>query len=115
MQATPLFRDKTKFHLMADPLMGGDYPMKALYQALAIAAMCLQEEASTRPLMSDVVTALEFLSGNKKELDAEDKDEDEDEEKAGEETFKSPPALQSFTSRLERAESHDTNGVRERD
>ncbi|XP_055801495.1 probable serine/threonine-protein kinase PBL23 [Solanum dulcamara] len=113
--ATPLFRDKTKFHLMADPSMGGDYPMKALYQALAIAAMCLQEEASTRPLMSDVVTALEFLSGNKKKLDAEDKDEDEDEKKAAEETFKSPPALQSFTSRLERAESHDTNGVRERD
>uniref|UniRef100_M0ZKP7 non-specific serine/threonine protein kinase n=1 Tax=Solanum tuberosum TaxID=4113 RepID=M0ZKP7_SOLTU len=111
--ATPLFRDKTKFHLMADPLMGGDYPMKALYQALAIAAMCLQEEASTRPLMSDVVTALEFLSGNKKELDAED--EDEDEEKVTEETCKSPPALQSFTSRLERAESHDTNGIRERD
>lgn len=108
MQATPLFRDKTKFHLMADPLMGEDYPMKALYQALAIAAMCLQEEAGTRPLMSDVVTALEFLSGNKKELDAEDEDEDEDEEG----TCKSPPALQSFTSRLERA---DTNGIRERD
>ncbi|MCD9646330.1 putative serine/threonine-protein kinase pbl23 [Datura stramonium] len=113
--ATPLFRDKTKFHLMADPLMGGDYPMKALYQALAIAAMCLQEEASTRPLMSDVVTALEFLSGNRKELDAEYEDEDEDEEKATQDNCKSPPALQSFTSRLERAESKDTNGVRERD
>ncbi|KAK4344014.1 hypothetical protein RND71_037108 [Anisodus tanguticus] len=111
--ATPLFRDKTKFHLMADPLMGGDYPMKALYQALAIAAMCLQEEANTRPLMSDVVTALEFLSGNKKELDAEE--EDEDEEEAEKNTFKSPPALQSFTSRLERAESNDANGIRERD
>lgn len=113
--ATPLFRDKTKFHLMADPLMGGDYPMKALYQALAIAAMCLQEEASTRPLMSDVVTALEFLSGNRKELFAEDKDEEQDEEKAAEETLKSPHALQSFTSRLEHAESQDTNGIRERD
>ncbi|XP_059274663.1 probable serine/threonine-protein kinase PBL23 [Lycium ferocissimum] len=111
--ATPLFRDKTKFHLMADPLMGGDYPMKALYQALAIAAMCLQEEANTRPLMSDVVTALEFLSGNKKELDAED--EEEEEEETAENTFKSPPALQSFTSRLERAETKDANGVRERD
>lgn len=77
--------------------------MKALYQALAIAAMCLQEEASTRPLMSDVVTALEFLSGNRKELFAEDKDEEQDEEKAAEETLKSPHALQSFTSRLEHA------------
>lgn len=47
---------------MADPLLQGNYPLKGLYQALAVAAMCLQEEASTRPLMSDVVTALEFLA-----------------------------------------------------
>ncbi|KAF5728387.1 serine/threonine-protein kinase PBS1-like [Tripterygium wilfordii] len=63
--AQPLFKDRRKFALMADPLLEGKYPMKSLYQALAVAAMCLQEEASTRPLMSDVVTALEFLAGNK--------------------------------------------------
>lgn len=39
------------------------HQQKSLYQALAIAAMCLQEEADTRPLMTDVVTALEFLAG----------------------------------------------------
>ncbi|KAF9666959.1 hypothetical protein SADUNF_Sadunf16G0282800 [Salix dunnii] len=60
--ATPLFKDRRKFTLMADPLLQGNYPLKGLYQALAVAAMCLQEEASTRPLMSDVVTALEFLA-----------------------------------------------------
>lgn len=47
---------------MADPLLQDRYPVKGLYQALAVAAMCLQEEASTRPLISDVVTALAFLS-----------------------------------------------------
>ena len=47
---------------MADPLLEGNYPIKSLYQALAVAALCLQEEASTRPLISDVVSALEFLS-----------------------------------------------------
>jgi hypothetical protein len=62
VQATPLFKDRRKFTLMADPLLQGNYPLKGLYQALAVAAMCLQEEASTRPLMSDVVTALEFLA-----------------------------------------------------
>ncbi|KAF5178406.1 Kinase family protein [Thalictrum thalictroides] len=61
--AQPLFRDKRKFILMADPLLNGQYPLKGLYQALAVAAMCLQEEASTRPLISDVVTALEYLAG----------------------------------------------------
>lgn len=47
---------------MADPLLEGKFPSKGLHQALGIAAMCLQEEASTRPFISDVVTALEFLT-----------------------------------------------------
>ncbi|KAG0503609.1 hypothetical protein HPP92_003681 [Vanilla planifolia] len=59
--AEPLFKDKKRFAEMADPLLEGKYTTKGLYQALAVAAMCLQEEASTRPLMSDVVTALEYL------------------------------------------------------
>ncbi|XP_021804311.1 probable serine/threonine-protein kinase PBL23, partial [Prunus avium] len=60
--AQPLFKDRRKFTLMADPLLEDKYPMKGLYQALAVAAMCLQEEAATRPLISDVVTALEYLT-----------------------------------------------------
>ncbi|KAK9155756.1 hypothetical protein Sjap_003236 [Stephania japonica] len=60
--AQPLFRDKKKFQLMADPSLEGRYPLKALHQALAVAAMCLQEEASTRPSIGDVVTALEYLA-----------------------------------------------------
>ncbi|CAA0826527.1 Protein kinase superfamily protein [Striga hermonthica] len=60
--AKPLFKDRRKFTQMADPLLEGNYPAKGLYQALAVAAMCLQEEASTRPLIGDVVTALEFLA-----------------------------------------------------
>ena len=75
---------------MADPLLGHKYPLKGLYQALAVASMCLQEEASTRPLISDVVTALEFLSQPNDDLGSprdsfikgpvEDSEEDEDEE-----------------------------------
>lgn len=60
---------------MADPLLEGKYPMKGLYQALAVAAMCLQEEAATRPLISDVVTAMEFLAT--KNLQADDEDDEE--------------------------------------
>ncbi|XP_059664763.1 probable serine/threonine-protein kinase PBL23 isoform X2 [Cornus florida] len=70
--AQPLFKDKKKFPLMADPLLEGNYPLKGLYQALAVAAMCLQEEATIRPLISDVVTALEYLTvGNSNEEVAE--------------------------------------------
>lgn len=58
---------------MADPLLEGKYPIKGLYQALAVAAMCLLEEADDRPLISDVVTALEFLAiNNEEEPDTED-------------------------------------------
>jgi len=35
-----------------------------LYQALAVAAMCLQEQAASRPLIGDVVTALSYLASH---------------------------------------------------
>lgn len=60
--AQPIFRDPKRFPDMADPLLNRHYPEKDLNQAVAIAAMCLQEEAAARPLMSDVLTALSFLS-----------------------------------------------------
>ncbi|KAK1557833.1 hypothetical protein Q3G72_032759 [Acer saccharum] len=59
--AKPLIMDKEKFKLMADPLLEGRYPLKGLYQALAVAAMCIQEEADKRPKIGDVVTAIEYL------------------------------------------------------
>ncbi|CAN0901053.1 Probable serine/threonine-protein kinase PBL23 [Linum grandiflorum] len=80
--ATPLLNERKKFDLLADPLLGGNYPHKGLHQALAVAAMCLQEEAATRPLMSDVVTALEYLAiprGNGSEGRNDDDEEEEDE------------------------------------
>ncbi|KAI3855768.1 hypothetical protein MKX03_033448 [Papaver bracteatum] len=41
----------------------------SLEDHLLVAAMCLQEEASTRPLITDVVTALEYLSIPKNDND----------------------------------------------
>ncbi|KAK2419342.1 Protein kinase superfamily protein [Trifolium repens] len=60
--AQPIFRDPKKYGDLADPNLGTNYPEKDLNQVVAIAAMCLQEESAARPLMSDVVTALSFLS-----------------------------------------------------
>lgn len=62
IQARPLFKDRRKFPKMADPELQGQYPIRGLYQALAVAAMCLQEQAATRPLIGDVVTALTYLA-----------------------------------------------------
>lgn len=47
---------------MADPTLQGQYPTRGLYQALAIAAMCVQEQPTMRPLVADVVTALNYLA-----------------------------------------------------
>ncbi|XP_078180279.1 putative serine/threonine-protein kinase PBL25 [Carex rostrata] len=60
--AMPMFRDQKRYPDLIDPLIEDDYPSKALNQAVAVAAMCLQEEATVRPLMADVVMALSFLT-----------------------------------------------------
>lgn len=62
LQARPLFNDRRKFSKLADPRLQGRYPMRGLYQALAVASMCIQEQAATRPLIGDVVTALSYLA-----------------------------------------------------
>eukprot|EP00250_Pteridium_aquilinum_P006283 c16232_g1_i1 orf=678-2141(+) len=60
--ARPLFKDRRKFSQMADPKLRGRFPVRGLFQALAVAAMCLHEQAASRPLIADVVTALNFLA-----------------------------------------------------
>ncbi|KAM1082902.1 hypothetical protein FF1_021522 [Malus domestica] len=62
--ARPLFNDRRKFSKLADPRLQGRYPMRGLYQALAVASMCIQEQAATRPLIGDVVTALSYLANH---------------------------------------------------
>lgn len=47
---------------MVDPLLEGQYPVRGLYQALAIAAMCVQEQPNMRPAIYDVVMALSYLA-----------------------------------------------------
>lgn len=65
LQARPLFRDRKKFSQMIDPVLQGQYPVRGLYQSLAIAAMCVQEQPNMRPVISDVVTALNYLASQK--------------------------------------------------
>lgn len=55
---------------MADPVLQGQYPVRGLYQALAVAAMCVQEQPNMRPLIADVVTALSYLASQKYDPEA---------------------------------------------
>ena len=72
-----MFKDRDQFQKMADPRLEGNYPKKGLYQALAIAAMCLQEDDSARPAMSEVVSALAFLSSNKSPKAGDEENEED--------------------------------------
>ncbi|KAK3407076.1 probable serine/threonine-protein kinase PBL7 isoform X2 [Eucalyptus grandis] len=69
--ARPLFKDRRKFMLMADPTLQGQYPSRGLYQALAIAAMCVQDQPNLRPVIADVVTALTYLASQKHDPDTQ--------------------------------------------
>ncbi|KAG6760810.1 hypothetical protein POTOM_033991 [Populus tomentosa] len=63
--ARPMFKDRRNFSCMVDPLLQGQYPIRGLYQALAIAAMCVQEQPNMRPAVSDLVMALNYLAYHK--------------------------------------------------
>ncbi|XP_020535444.2 probable serine/threonine-protein kinase PBL21 [Jatropha curcas] len=58
----PFLKDQKKFYQLVDPLLQGRYPRRCLNYAVAITAMCLHEEAHFRPLIGDIVVALEYLA-----------------------------------------------------
>ncbi|CAL9198644.1 probable serine/threonine-protein kinase PBL25 [Musa acuminata AAA Group] len=60
--AEPMFKDQKRCCRLVDPLLQGDYPEKDMNQAVAVAAMCLQEEEAARPFITDVVVALSHLT-----------------------------------------------------
>lgn len=57
-----MFKNRKKFTEMADPMLQGQYPLKGLYQAIALAAMCVDEKAKMRPTIPDIVNSLNYLA-----------------------------------------------------
>ncbi|KAI3784159.1 hypothetical protein L1987_43253 [Smallanthus sonchifolius] len=62
LPAQPYFRESKRFPEMADPQLKGSFPDKSLNQAVGVAAMCVQDDPSVRPMISDAVAALSFLT-----------------------------------------------------
>ncbi|KAL2636754.1 hypothetical protein AAZV13_06G015400 [Glycine max] len=58
------FSDRKKFVQMIDPLLQENFPLRCLNQAMAITAMCIQEQPKFRPLIGDIVVALEYLASH---------------------------------------------------
>ncbi|KAI3903470.1 hypothetical protein MKW98_032124 [Papaver atlanticum] len=51
-----------EFTALADTLLKGRYPEQGLYQALSLAAECLQSEDASRPRIGDAVNVLSNLA-----------------------------------------------------
>ncbi|KAJ0086119.1 hypothetical protein Patl1_09387 [Pistacia atlantica] len=62
LQSRPLLKDQKKYSHLADPRLQGRFPRRCLNYAIAITAMCLNEEATYRPMVTDIVVALDYLA-----------------------------------------------------
>ncbi|KAL8262217.1 hypothetical protein R6Q59_026266 [Mikania micrantha] len=57
----PILRDKDRLEELADPKLGGKYPIEDLARVCTIAAACVALEANQRPTMGEVVQSLKMV------------------------------------------------------
>lgn len=62
VQVKSVLKNRKNFIKLVDPLLQGRCPMGGLKQAVAIAAMCVQTQASARPLIGEIVDALTYMT-----------------------------------------------------
>lgn len=67
----PFLKDRRKFVHMVDPLLYGQFSVRSLHHAVAITAMCIQEQANFRPIISDIVVALDYLVSQAESSDSQ--------------------------------------------
>ncbi|XP_020574174.1 probable serine/threonine-protein kinase PBL21 [Phalaenopsis equestris] len=60
--ASPFLNDRRRFRKLADPSLQGCYPGKPFHQLVVIASMCLQEQPHFRPIIGDVVVAINYVA-----------------------------------------------------
>ncbi|XP_072963167.1 probable serine/threonine-protein kinase PBL21 [Typha angustifolia] len=58
----PYLNDRRKYTQLADPVLQGRYPPRAFHQLVVVTSMCLQEQAHVRPIVGDVVVALNHVA-----------------------------------------------------
>ncbi|CAN4095500.1 unnamed protein product [Withania somnifera] len=59
--SSPFLKDRRKYIHMVDPALDGQFSARCLHHAVAVTAMCLQEQANFRPNITDIVAALDYL------------------------------------------------------
>ncbi|KAH7669388.1 Non-specific serine/threonine protein kinase protein, partial [Dioscorea alata] len=58
----PYLNDRRRFTELADPLLQGRYPLRAFYQLVSVTSLCLHDHPERRPLIREVVSALEYVA-----------------------------------------------------
>ncbi|KAM7252878.1 hypothetical protein ACFE04_025496 [Oxalis oulophora] len=67
--ARHFMNDEKKYSKLADPRLHGNFHVRSFKYAVALAGMCLKEEAHSRPRIRDIVMALEYLSAKSSDHD----------------------------------------------
>ncbi|XP_068645898.1 probable serine/threonine-protein kinase PBL7 [Aristolochia californica] len=62
--ARPLLKDDRNFLQMVDPMLGGQYPIEGLCEALDLASKCVQEQPDVRPLIRNIARTLTDLASH---------------------------------------------------
>lgn len=57
----PYLKDRRKYFELVDPRLRGKFPSRSARHLIAITTMCLNEEPSQRPPISEIVLALDFI------------------------------------------------------
>lgn len=60
--ARPFLKDRRKYIELVDPRLRGRFPPRSARHLIAVTSMCLNEEPTQRPPISEIVAALEFLA-----------------------------------------------------
>ncbi|KAG0498810.1 hypothetical protein HPP92_003501 [Vanilla planifolia] len=63
--AWSFLHDRRRFKKLADPSLQGRYPAKAFHQLVVITSMCLQEQPHFRPIIADVVVAINYVASQR--------------------------------------------------
>lgn len=58
----PFLKDRRRYMELVDPRLRGRYSRRSARHLIAVAAMCLSEEAAERPTIKEIVAALDFLA-----------------------------------------------------
>lgn len=101
---------KEGLEAIIDPSIGLDVPFDSVAKIAAIASMCVQEEVSNRPFMSEVVQALKLVCNECEEAKEDDglrsssQEHEEDLSVVDIERGLSPSEFFSSSSRIERME-----------